>query len=729
MSLRGVFLNTDGSLGTHSELCISDFIKVEPNAQYYISHSTTGGASNFEYDENAEIIGTIVKSGVFTTSPNARYVRLSVGISTLNKAQLEKGSSPTSYEEYTDDYYNQQKLYELQKNIELLQAIIPPSGPGKNLFDKDSVVTGYLHTSGIIAQNADFVTSDFIPVKGGKTVTAYPLALGPIYFSEFDSDKTFIKGTVNKQQLTIALSENCAFIRATFLKSNYEAEAQIEYGDIKTEYEPYHLIIDSNWLPENVKNAVNKKEVADIISEQLYSNTKLILPSTLYANVDTEKRCNIYIKQAIKCSCLDNRIGIRIYSTDSGLKMYDRQLSGLIRNKFSVNERITVLAFNRVLDDKTIKLISVEKPQSAKQVKILDIGDSISDLGGYQAALKKVLENSNVSVEYIGTMINRVNIGSSQSPEYMEGIFGEVLSGGNMGFITEASGAAKILSVSGISELPVTGYPGTSYNDKNGNSWVVRGFKVTRGEDGKYSGKLKIGKFKSDPNYGDGTSDDTSGVGNFPSSGVITKTNALAGDDTILYSSFDDARFNPFWNPATDELDFQYYFSYWGFDIPDIFIMQWGYNEVSDFDSIDSDSVLRAVARAKQIIDKFHSQYQNTKIIFGLEMYGREIVSHGGSISNSVDGKKYAILSMAEKFIEAFETNEYKDFVTLVPLYALMDHINGYGPYAEIQLCDLYTYGKNIVGQNGLDGVHPSYKYGLTEIGRAYAPYVLHLLE
>ena len=84
---------------------------------------------------------------------------------------------------------------------------------------------------------------------------------------------------------------------------------------------------------------------------------------------------------------------------------------------------------------------------------------------------------------------------------------------------------------------------------------------------------------------------------------------------------------------------------------------------------------------------------------------------------------------MAEKFIGAFETNEYKDFVTLVPLYALMDHINGYGPYAEIQLCDLYTYGKNIVGQRGLDGVHPSYKYGLTEIGRAYAPYVLHLLE
>lgn len=111
-----------------------------------------------------------------------------------------------------------------------------------------------------------------------------------------------------------------------------------------------------------------------------------------------------------------------------------------------------------------------------------------------------------------------------------------------MSFITEPKGAAKILTVSGITELPVTGYPGTSYLDQNNISWVVRGFRLTVGDDGRYSGKLKLGKFSSDPNYGDGTEDDTSGTGNFPSSGTITKTqsangNTLAGDATITYTS------------------------------------------------------------------------------------------------------------------------------------------------------------------------------------------------
>lgn len=135
-----------------------------------------------------------------------------------------------------------------------------------------------------------------------------------------------------------------------------------------------------------------------------------------------------------------------------------------------------------------------------------------------------MLEEDNVTVEYIGTMINRTKTTGSS---YAEDIWGEVQSGGNMSFITEPKGAAKILTVSGITELPVTGYPGTSYLDGNSISWVVRGFRLTAGSDGKYSGKLKLGKFSSDPNYGDGTEDDTSGTGNFPSGGTITKHNPL----------------------------------------------------------------------------------------------------------------------------------------------------------------------------------------------------------
>lgn len=251
---------------------------------------------------------------------------------------------------------------------------------------------------------------------------------------------------------------------------------------------------------------------------------------------------------------------------------------------------------------------------------------------------------------------------------------------------------------------------------------------MTKGEDGKYSGKLKLGKFKSDPNYGDGTSDDTSSTENFPSSGTITKSNSYPGDDSILYSSFDNARYNPFWNPDTDELDFQYYFDYWGFEVPDIFIMQWAYNEVQSYEECNSERVQTAKTRAQQIVDKYHSQCPNSKIIFGIEIYGREVVQYGGAYSNNSDSKKYSVLSLAEELISLFDNNAYKDFVTLVPVYALMDHIYGYGNLTDVALCDLYSECKTTVGANGKDGVHPPYNRGLSEIGRAYEPVVLSLL-
>ena len=92
-------------------------------------------------------------------------------------------------------------------------------------------------------------------------------------------------------------------------------------------------------------------------------------------------------------------------------------------------------------------------------------------------------------------------------------------------------------------------------------------------------------------------------------------------------------------------------------------------------------------------------------------------------------------MSFAEKLISLFENNDdsgtpYSNYVTLVPLYALMDHIYGYGPLTEISLCDLYSDAKTTVGQNGRDGVHPKYSEGgLQELGRAYEPVILSLIE
>ena len=732
----GYYLGQDGSLKQLSSYCVTVYISIEGNTQYHISKTGVGGAYHVIFDDNLKVL-TAIKDGTVTTPENAAYIRLSISKSQLGAAQMELGDVATSYEPFTDNYENEQQFKELQvmldetnTHLTEVEKKLPKVVVGKNLFDPDKAGNGFLRQNGTIANSTTYVTSDYIAVEGERMITAHPLALGPIYFSQYDSDKTFITSTQNKQTLTITLESNTAYVRATFLASNYKTEGQIEYGSTATEYEPFHYVISEESLPEGIGSGTTQDEVKQIINEEVFP-AKLVLPSSLYFKANRQN--NLYYKQAIKCSCHDN---FDFSVSNATLKVFDRQLSGVPVAASVFNNKLTLRKFGKLLQELQVKFNILANPSSHKTVKILDSGDSISDLGGWQVELKNLLEEDNVTVEYIGTMINRTKTTGSS---YAEDIWGEVQSGGNMSFITEPKGAAKILTVSGIIELPVTGYPGTSYLDGNNISWVVRGFRLTVGDDGRYSGKLKLGKFSSDPNYGDGTEDDTSGTGNFPSSGTITKTqsangNTLAGDATITYTSADDARYNPFWNPSTDELDFKYYFDYWGFDIPDIFILQWGYNEVKYYEDVNSESVQTAKLRAKRIIDKFHSQYPNTKIVFGLEIYGAELMIFQGGSNNNNSPKKYSVLSFAEEIISLFEGNDdsgipYSNYVTLVPLYAMFDHIYGYGPLSEKSLCDLYGATTTVL-QNGRDGVHPSYDSGgLREIGRAYEPVVLAIIN
>ena len=734
----GYYIDASGNLKTNSTLSLSHYIKVNPNTSYYIQNTNTGGASNVWFDKEFNAIEEAAKSGVTTSPSNAAYIRLSISTAVIDNAMFFEGNAATTYEPFTDNYENEQQFKELQvmldetnTHLTEVEKKLPKVTVGKNLFDPDKAGNGFLRQNGTVANSTTYVTSDYIAVEGGKMITAHPLALGPIYFSQYNSDKTFITSTQqNKQTLTITLESNTAYVRATFLASNYKTEGQIEYGSTATEYEPFHYVISEESLPEDIGSGTTQDEVKQIINEEVFP-AKLVLPSSLYFKANRQN--NLYYKQAIKCSCHDN---FDFSVSNATLKVFDRQLSGVPVAASVFNNKLTLRKFGKLLQELQVKFNILANPSSHKTVKILDSGDSISDLGGWQVELKNLLEEDNVTVEYIGTMINRTKTTGSS---YAEDIWGEVQSGGNMSFITEPKGAAKILTVSGITELPVTGYPGTSYLDKNNISWVVRGFRLTAGSDGKYSGKLKLGKFSSDPNYGDGTEDDTSGTGNFPSSGTITKTqsangNTLAGDATITYTSADDARYNPFWNSSTDELDFKYYFDYWGFDIPDIFILQWGYNEVKSYEGVNSESVQTAKLRAKRIIDKFHNQYPDTKFVFGLEVYGAELMIFSGGSNNNNSPKKYSVLSFAEEIISLFEGNDdtgnpYSDYVTLVPVYAMMDNIYGYGPLSEKSLCDLYGATTTVL-QNGRDGVHPSYDSGgLREIGRAYEPVVLAIIN
>ena len=327
---NGYYIDASGNLKTNSTLSLSHYIKVNPNTSYYIQNTNTGGASNVWFDKEFNAIEEAAKSGVTTSPSNAAYIRLSLSTAVIDNEMNIEGSNATTYEQNTENYDNKQRFEKQEEAInntnatlDTLQSQMPKVVVGKNLFDPDKAGNGFLRQNGTVANSTTYVTSGYIAVEGGKMITAHPLALGPIYFSQYESDKTFITSTQNKQTLTITLESNTAYVRATFLASNYKTEGQIEYGSTATEYEPFHYVISEESLPEGIGSGTTQDEVKQIINEEVFP-AKLVLPSSLYFKANRQN--NLYYKQAIKCSCHDN---FDFSVSNATLKVFDRQLSGV----------------------------------------------------------------------------------------------------------------------------------------------------------------------------------------------------------------------------------------------------------------------------------------------------------------------------------------------------------------------------------------------------------------
>lgn len=122
---------------------------------------------------------------------------------------------------------------------------------GKNLFDTNNFVNGYIDTStGEIVPSTRNATTDFIKAISDKYTfssknSCYALAIG-----FYDSGKNFIsKNTVqNVKYNSVTIPSNCAYIRAQYNKDNSSdvtsstliaEEIQLEFGNTATSYEPY----------------------------------------------------------------------------------------------------------------------------------------------------------------------------------------------------------------------------------------------------------------------------------------------------------------------------------------------------------------------------------------------------------------------------------------------------------------------------------------------------------
>ncbi|WP_105995780.1 BppU family phage baseplate upper protein [Staphylococcus agnetis] len=129
---------------------------------------------------------------------------------------------------------------------------------GKNLFDKDDVITGVLlnYTNGQEANGDNYVTSKLIPVRENEKYTQNYQDIVVFY----DRDLKYISGlsripTTGSRTFTAPIGAK--YMRTSSVKvSNSPAysykDYQIEKGDVSTEFEPFKLIAPKlNVTPSN----------------------------------------------------------------------------------------------------------------------------------------------------------------------------------------------------------------------------------------------------------------------------------------------------------------------------------------------------------------------------------------------------------------------------------------------------------------------------------------------
>lgn len=123
---------------------------------------------------------------------------------------------------------------------------------GKNLFS--GVEIGTINTTGREDWSTTQLRTGFIPVVGGYKLTASKsVSTGGMYYFLYDSSKTFLRYVDgNGIKNVIDLPAECAFVRFRFNTINETAvsDMMIEYGDNRTEYEPYSEPIEYTALAD-----------------------------------------------------------------------------------------------------------------------------------------------------------------------------------------------------------------------------------------------------------------------------------------------------------------------------------------------------------------------------------------------------------------------------------------------------------------------------------------------
>lgn len=250
----------DGSLVATTNFTASDYIPVTPNTSYIRSSAYNTAF----YDKDRQFISSTGSGRQFTTPANTAFVRVSFGSTLIDTYQFELGTVETSYvpyKLYTDEAAKLTFTTEfIKSNFESIPAekteIV---SPGKNLFDKSKVSTGFYvnYLNGTLVANATYWASDYIPVVANA---AYSMNFdGQLAF--YNASKQYVSGVAGGGVVgnkTVTAPANAVYARfSTKDKDVFQVEKNVS----PTPFEPFGYYVKSSLLPsggvyESAKNMI-----------------------------------------------------------------------------------------------------------------------------------------------------------------------------------------------------------------------------------------------------------------------------------------------------------------------------------------------------------------------------------------------------------------------------------------------------------------------------------------
>ena len=515
---------------------------------------------------------------------------------------------------------SQEKLTELEKEIGIVKGHY--TGTNTFIFDKSQIAAG------------SKIKVSFVLYHPTGKVAVY------------DADDKELKGFYITNG---TIGQNYTF-DSYVLPENYESVKIARWGDLDVE------ILVESLNPKHIAQSVAELEsqVSELESNQFIKGVDITIPNKIIAvEGDTLQIFWRSIVGAVNPYIFD------IYAVCSVGKSFPRYYefkptADMVGKSYNLEVYVktnngTIVAQKAA----TIKVVStMDSPSSTKN--ILCIGASATAGGQWVGELNRRLTATSGD----GTPANPTGLGLSNIAFVGRKV------GTSNSIHLEATGGWRVQDYAGEGQKAVRFFVsgvdtislGTRYSC-NGTIYVVQEVNVTEG----------VGNIRC-------TLENAFVV---PSGKLVKQSGS--GDAEITFTSYEQEKFNPFWNDAESRLDFSSYANEYCDGHIDCMIWHCGINDITSGDPLVIPTIIEAF---RNILTAYHEQFPSGKVIISSVPIGSV---NGGFASNyganrSLNYYTFAKIAKlyAQALIELTNEEEYKTFVTYSPVLEQFDAENNY---------------------------------------------------